>query len=164
MALKKTVKKRRRAKRKVVSMETIVEALQAEITLSTSIKSALSRLNAADKAVARQDKIVDTNSERVNKARSAVANAKTAASKEKAKARLTDAQAKLKEVKAARTAVVTEQRKAARLAKGLHKAMQGARARMVKDFDKAAKSLEKAVDKRTRRRRRTTKKKAAPAA
>jgi hypothetical protein len=163
MALKKTVKKRRRAKRKVVSIETIVEALQADITLSSSIKGSLSRLAAADKAVARQDKTVETNSERVNKARTAVASAKTAASKEKAKARLADAQAKLKEVKAARSVAVTEQRKAARLAKGLHNALQGARAKMVKDFEKAAKSLEKSVDKKTRRRRRTTKKKAAPA-
>jgi hypothetical protein len=157
MALKKTVKKRRRAKRKVVSMETIAEALQAEITLSTSNKRALGRLNAANKAVERQDKLVETNSDRVSKARGAVAGAKTAASKEKAKERLATAQTKLKEVRAARTIAVGEQRKAERLAKGLYTAMQGARAKMVKEFEKAAKSIEKSVDK-TRRRRRSKKK------
>jgi hypothetical protein len=164
MALKKTVKKRRRAKRKVVSMETIVEALQANITLSPSITRSLNRLTAADKAVARQDKTVEINSGRVDKARLAVGNAKTVASKEKAKVRLVDAQAKLKEAKAERSAAVAEQRKAARLAKDLDKAIKGSQARMVKEFEKAAKSLEKAIDKRTRRRRRTTKKKATPAA
>ncbi len=158
MALKKTVKKRRRAKRKVVSMETIVEALQAEITLSSSNKRALSRLNSAGKAVERQDKLVESTGERVTKARAAVAKAKTPVSKEKAKERLAAAQAKLKEVKAARTAAAAEQRKAERLAKGLYTAMQKARGKMVKEFEKAAKSLEKSVDERTRRRRRSKKK------
>jgi hypothetical protein len=163
MALKKTVKKRRRAKRKVVSMETITEALLAETTLSSSNKRALSKLDAAEKAVARQDQLVESNSEKVAKARAAVASAKTPASKEKAKERLAAAQTKLKEIKAARTAAVAEQRKAERLAKGLYMAMQKARVKMVKEYEKAAKVLEKAAGK-TRRRRRSKKKAVAPAA
>ncbi|MES9945947.1 MAG: hypothetical protein ABW080_13395 [Candidatus Thiodiazotropha sp.] len=158
MALKKTVKKRRRAKRKVISMETIAEALQAEVSLSPSNKRALSRLNAADKAVARQEKLMDSSGERVTKARAAVAKARTPASKEKAKQRLSAAQAKVKEVKAARTAAMADQRKAQRLAKGLYMAMQRSRAKMVKEYEKVAASLEKAVDKKTRRRRRSKKK------
>lgn len=158
MALKKTVKKRRRAKRKVISMETIAEALQAEISLSPSNKRALSRLNAADKAVARQDKLMDSSGERVTKARAAVTKARTPASKDKAKQRLSAAQAKVKEVKAARTAAIADQRKAQRLAKGLYMAMQRSRAKMVKEYEKVAASLEKAVDKKTRRRRRSKKK------
>lgn len=162
MALKKTVKKRRRAKRKVISMETITEALQAETALSSSNNRALTKLASAEKAVARQDKLVESNSEKVTKARAAVANAKTPASKEKAKERLAAAQAKLKEVKAARTAAMAEQRKAERLAKGLYAAMQKARTKMVKEYEKAAKSLEKAAGK-TRRRRRSKKKAAVSA-
>jgi phage-related protein len=158
MALKKTVKKRRRAKRKVISMETIAEALQAEISLSPANKRALSRLNAATKAVARQDKLMDSTGERVTKARAAVAKAKTPASKDKAKQRVTAAQTKLNEVKAARTAAIADQRKAERLAKGLYMAMQRARAKMTKEYQKVAASLETAVDKKTRRRRRSKKK------
>jgi len=153
MALKKIVKKRRRAKRKVISMETVVEALQAEIALSAYNKRALSRLDAAGKAVARQDKLVESGNDKVSTARAAVANAKTPASKEKAKERLAAAQTKLKEVKAAQTIAVGEQRKAERLAKGLYTAMLGAHSKMVKEYEKAAKSLEKSADKRTRRRR-----------
>jgi E3 ubiquitin-protein ligase DOA10 len=163
MALKKTVKKRRRAKRTVVSIETITEALQAEIALSPSIKRALSRLSSAEKAVERQDKLVESASEKVAKARTAVANAKTPASKEKAKERLAAVQTKLREVKADRTAATTEQRKAERLAKGLYSAMQKSRTKMVKEYEKVAKSLEKAADKKTRRRRRSKKKAAEPA-
>jgi hypothetical protein len=163
MALKKTVKKRRRAKRKVVSLDTITEALQAEISLSAANKNALSRLEKAEKALARQDKLVDTNIGRVEKARASLAGAKTPASKEKAKLRLADAQAQLKQVKAERTQLASEQSKAVRLAKGLYKAMQAAKAKMVKDFEKSAKALEKAVDTKKRRRRRTTKKKVAEA-
>ncbi|MES9941498.1 MAG: hypothetical protein ABW104_20370 [Candidatus Thiodiazotropha sp. 6PLUC2] len=163
MALKKTVKKRRRAKRKVVSMETITAALQADINLSAANKRALARLTKADKALERQDKLVETNNDRVEKARAAAGTAKTAASKAKAKERLSAAQDKLKQVKADRTALVSEQRKAARLAKGLYTAMQSARAKMVKDFEKSAKALEKAVDTKKRRRRRTSKKKVAAA-
>ncbi|MES9975869.1 MAG: hypothetical protein ABW094_16550, partial [Candidatus Thiodiazotropha sp.] len=70
---------------------------------------------------------------------------------------------KLREVKAARTAAAAEQRKAERLAKGLYTAMQKARGKMVKEFEKAAKSLEKSVDKRARRRRRSKKKAASSA-
>ncbi|MET0065597.1 MAG: hypothetical protein ABW076_04555 [Candidatus Thiodiazotropha sp.] len=161
MALKKTVKKRRRAKRTVISMETITEALIAGKTLSAANKRALDRLNAAEKALARQDKQVDMASARVEKARQAVANAKTAATKEKAKARQSDLQLKLKELRAQRMTVVSEQRKAVRLAKGLYKAMQAAQAKMVKDFEKQAKVLEKAADRKIRRRRRTSKKKVA---
>jgi hypothetical protein len=161
MALKKTVKKRRRAKRKVVSMETITEALQADINLSAANKRALSRLSKAEIALERQDKVVATNSDRVEKARSAVSSAKTAASKAKAKERLNAAQDKLKQVKADRSVLVSEQSKAIRLAKGLYKAMQSAQAKMIKDFEKSAKSLEKAVDTQRRRRRRTKKKVAA---
>ncbi|MCU7905860.1 MAG: hypothetical protein KZQ76_08370 [Candidatus Thiodiazotropha sp. (ex Epidulcina cf. delphinae)] len=163
MALKKTVKKRRKARRNVVSIETIVEALQAEVTLSAANKRALSRLNAADKAIARQDTTLDSAGKRVSKARQAVADAKTPASKERARARLAEVQAKLKEIKVNRATLVSERRKAERLAKGLYKAMQTARTRMLKDYEKAAKSLEKAVDKRTRRRRRTVRKKAVEA-
>jgi ribonuclease E len=163
MALKKTVKKRRRAKRKVISMETITEALQAENELSSSNKRALTKLASAEKDVARQDKLVESNSDKVAKVRASVANAKTPASKEKAKERLAAAQAKLKEVKAARAAAIAEQRKAERLAKGLYMAMQKARVKMVKEYEKAAKSLEKAAGK-TRRRRRSKKKAVAPAA
>jgi ribosomal protein S12 methylthiotransferase accessory factor YcaO len=163
MALKKTVKKRRRAKRKVISMETITEALQAEISLSSFNQRALARLSSAVKAVERQDSSVETSSERVTKARAAVANAKTPASKEKAKERLAVAQSKLKEVKAARASAVSEQRKAERLAKGLYTAMQKSQAKMVKEFEKSAKSLEKAANKTTRRRRRSKKKAVATA-
>ncbi|MBV2120796.1 MAG: hypothetical protein N0E59_13275 [Candidatus Thiodiazotropha taylori] len=163
MALKKTVKKRRRAKRKVVSMEAITEALQADINLSAANKRALSRLSKAEKALERQDKMLATNSERVAKARAAVSSAKTPASKAKAKERLSAAQDKLKQVKADRTALASEQGKAVRLAKGLYKAMQSARAKMMKDFEKSAKALEKAVDSPRRRRRRAKKKVAAAA-
>jgi len=163
MALKKTVKKRRRAKRTVVSVETITEALQADADVSAANKRALSRISAANKAIARLDKLVDSNSERVNKARLALSNAKTPSSKEKAKARLTEAKDKLKAIKAERTAAASELRKAIRLAKGLHKALQIARAKMIKDFNKTAKLLEKAADTKTRRRRRTSKKKAVQA-
>jgi hypothetical protein len=162
MALKKTVKKRRRAKRKVLSIDTITEALQAEIALSSSNKRALTKLATAENAVDRQEKLVESNGEKVIKARAAVANAKTPASKEKAKERLADAQAKLKEIKAARTAAMAEKRKAERLAKGLYMAMQKSRAKMVKEYEKTAKSLEKAAEK-TRRRRRSRKKAAVSA-
>jgi hypothetical protein len=161
MALKKTVKKRRRAKRKVVSMEAITETLMEGKNISDANKRALDRLNAAEKALARHDKQVESNSAKVEKARTAFSNAKTPAAKEKAKARLTDAQTILKEVKAERTAAMGEVRKATRLAKGLYKALQAAQTKMVKDFEKTAKILEKAVDKRTRRRRRTSKKRVA---
>lgn len=163
MALKKTVKKRRRAKRTVVSAETITEALRANIDVSDANKRVLDRLSAADKAIARLDKLVDSNSGRVEKARLAFSNAKRPASKEKAKARLAEAQGKLKEIEADRTATVGEQRKALGLAKGLHKALQTARTKMIKDFNKTAKVLEKASVTKTRRRRRTSKKKAVQA-
>jgi hypothetical protein len=161
MALKKTVKKRRRAKRAVISMETITEALLAGTSMSAVNKRTLDRVAAADKALARLDKLLETASARVDKARQAVSNAKTAATKEKAQVRLSEMQAKLKEVKADRTAQVSEQRKAARLAKGLYKAMQAAQARMTKDFERQAKILEKASERKVRRRRRTSKKKVA---
>ncbi len=162
MALKKTVKKRRRAKRTVISMETITEALLAGKSMSAANKRTLDRINAADKALARLDKLLETASARVDKARQAVSNAKTAATKEKAQARLSEMQAKLKEVKADRTAQVGEQRKAARLAKGLYKAMQTAQAKMIKDFERQAKILEKAAErKKVRRRRRSSKKQVA---
>lgn len=164
MALKKkTVKKSGRAKRTVVSVETITEALQADIDVSAANKRALVRLSAANKATARLDKLVDSNIARVNKARLALSNAKTPASKEKAKVRLSDAKDKLKAIKEERMAAAGEQRKALRLAKGLHKALQAARAKMIKDFNKTAKILEKAADTKTRRRRRTSKKKAVQA-
>jgi hypothetical protein len=163
MALKKTVKKRRRAKRKVVSLETITEALQEDINLSAANKRALDRLAKAETALERQEKLVETNSDRVAKARAGVSSAKTPAATEKAKDRLSAAQDKLKQVKADRAEMVSEQRKAMRLAKGLYKAMQAARTKMVKDFDKSAKALEKAVDTKRRRRRRTSKKKAVAA-
>jgi hypothetical protein len=162
MTLKKTVKKRRRAKRQVISIETITEALQAENELSASNKRALNKLALAEKAVAGQDKLVESSNQKVVKARTAAANAKTPASKEKAKERLAAAQAKLKEVKAARAAAIADQRKAERLAKGLYMAMQKTRVKMVKEYEKAAKSLEKAAEK-TRRRRRSKKKAVAPA-
>ncbi|MEJ2609904.1 MAG: hypothetical protein P8179_07355 [Candidatus Thiodiazotropha sp.] len=145
-------------------MEMITEALQADIDVSASNKRALTRVVTAEKEIARLDKLIASNSERVNKARQAFSNAKTPASKEKAKTRLSEAQAKLKEIKAERTAAATEQRKAGRLAKGLYKALQTARAKMIKDFEKTAKALEKAADTKTRRRRRSSKKKAAQAA
>ncbi len=160
MALKKTVKKRRRAKRTVISMETISEALLANKGMSAANKRAIDRLNAADKALAKQDKLVETASSQVDKARMAASNAKTAATQEKAKARVGELQAKLKDLKTERTALVSEQRKAARLAKGLYKAMQAAQAKMLKDFEKKAKILEKAADRKVRRRRRVSKKKA----
>jgi len=159
MALKKTVKKRRRAKRAVVSVETITEALRADIDVSAANKRALDRLSAADKATTRLDKLLDTNIERVNKARLAISKAKTPASKAKAKVRLAEAQDKLKQIKAERTAAAGEQRKALRLAKGLQKALQNARTKMIKDFEKTAKALEKAAGTKVRRRRRTSKKK-----
>ena len=55
-------------------------------------------------------------------------------------------------------AAVADQRKAERLAKGLYMAMQKARAKMVKEYEKLATSLENAVDKKSRRRRRSKKK------
>jgi ribosomal protein S12 methylthiotransferase accessory factor YcaO len=162
MALKKTVKKRRRAKRKVVSIETITEALQAEISLSSYNKRALSRLSTAEKAVERLDKKVEIASEKVTKARATVANAKTPASTEKAKDRLAGFQASLKEAKAERAAAITEQRKSLRLAKGLYTAMKKSQTKMVKEYEKAAKILEKTSNKTTRRRRRSKKKAVAP--
>jgi hypothetical protein len=144
-------------------METITEALQAASDLSPFNKSALTRLSAAEKTIDRHEKLVESASEKVAKARAAVANAKTPATKVKAKERLAATQANLKEVKADRASAMTEQRKAQRLAKGLYTAIEKSRVKMVKEFEKTAKALEKASNKTTRRRRRTRKKAVEPA-
>ena len=159
MAVKKTAKKRRAAKKvNVVSIENIIDALQSNAELSGVNKRTIIRLNKSEAMVARQEKSVAASLERVDKARVAIADAKTPAAKDKAKARLTLAQIKAKEIKANLSMAVAEQKKAERLARGLFKVMESARVKMMREYDKSAKAQEKAIDKPARRRR-TSKKK-----
>lgn len=146
--VKRTVKKRRKA-RKVVSIDSVVAALQENASLSTVNKRALSRLSKADTAVERLEKRVGTAADRVSKAASSVASAKTATAKQ----RVVTARNGLKEVKASLSTAVSEQRKAQRLVRGLGKSLSSVQAKMAKDYDKLAKAAEKTADKTTRRRR-----------
>jgi hypothetical protein len=160
MAVKKGVKKRRSVKKaSVESLDKIVDALNADAYLSEVNKRAITRFNRSNTAVSRQERLAAANKERIGKARDAIANAKTPGAREKAKMRLDAAQNKFREVKAELSAAISERRKAERLVKGLYKAMEKARVRMLREYDKEAKAMEKAVDKPLRRRRRTSKKK-----
>ncbi|MEN8179137.1 MAG: hypothetical protein ABFS39_11045 [Pseudomonadota bacterium] len=159
MAVKKTVKKRRTIKKaKLVSIESIMDALQGNAEFSAVNKRTLTRIKKSATEVARQQKLAATFAERIDKARAVITGAKTPAAKEKAKLRLDLARTKFKEVKANLSTAVTEQKKTERLARGLYKAMEAARARMIREYDKSAKLQEKAIEKPLRRRR-TSKKK-----
>jgi len=159
-SLKKTVKtsvKKRRRGRKVESIENVVTSLEENSSVSDVNKRALARLDKAAVAVARMEKQISSAQERVAKAVASVSTVKTPAAKEKAKLKVSTAKAALKEVRAEFAGAVSEKRKAERLARGLHKSLVSARAKMAKEFDKLAKAAEKAADKKTRRRRRRKK-------
>ena len=150
--IKRTVKKRRRA-RKVEPMENVVASLEANTAVSVVNKRALARLNKAAATVVKAEKQVAVAQDRVSKAMAAAAAVKTAAAKENAKAKVAASKASLKEVKASLTAAISERSKAERLARGLHKSLVSAQAKMAKQFDKVAKAAEIAIDKKGRRRR-----------
>ncbi|MGD8589634.1 MAG: hypothetical protein PVG22_12475 [Chromatiales bacterium] len=159
MAVKKTVKKRRATKKtRINSIEKIIDGLNESAIFSSVNKRAVDRLKMSITAVAKQEKLLATSKERVEKARNAVANAKTPATKEKAKARLGIAQSNFKELKIKHATEITEQKKAERLLRDLDKALTAAQTKLQREYDKKAKMLEKAVD-RPLRRRRTSKKK-----
>jgi hypothetical protein len=165
MAVKKTIKrtvKKRRKARKVEPIDSVIASLESNASLSAVNKRALTLLGRTDAAVARMEKQVATAAERVSKAAASAANVKTPAAKEKAKLKVADARAKLKEVKASMATAVAERKKSERLARGLHKSLVAAQAKMAKEFDKMAKATEKAMAKTTRRRR-TRKKRAVKA-
>ena len=159
MAVKKTVKKRRATKKsRANSIETIVDRLNENAQFSSANKRAIDRLEKSVATVAKQEKLLGTSKERVEKARNAVANAKTPATKEKAKARLGLAQSAFKELKTTLVSEVTEQKKIERLLRGLDKALTATQTKLQREYDKKAKALEKSVD-RPLRRRKTSKKK-----
>jgi len=162
MAVKKTVKKRRATKKAGVnSIDTIIQSLSTHSNFSSVNKRAIDRLKKTAASVAKHEKLLTTAKERVEKAKDAVANAKTPATKDKAKARLSVAQGNLKELKAKVATEITEQKKSERLLRGLDKALTTAQKKMQREYDKQAKTLEKAVDKPLRRRK-TSKKKVVP--
>lgn len=155
--IKRTVKKRRRA-RKVEPMENVIASLEANSSVSAVNKRALARLSKAAATVQKVEKLVTAAEDRVGKAVSAAAVAKTAAAKEKAKLKVAASKAGFKEVKASLVVAISERSKAERLARGLHKSLVAAQAKMAKQFDKIAKAAEISIDKKSRRRR--TRKKA----
>lgn len=160
MAVKKTVKKRRTVKKmKVDSIDSVVASLQANIALSAVNKRAIDKLKKSEASVMKLQKQVAGHQERIEKARNAVANSKTPAAKEKAKIRLNLALSAAREVKTSLSNEVSEQKKAIRLVRSLQKAFASAHTKMLREYDKKAKSLEKMADKPLRRRR-TSKKKA----
>jgi hypothetical protein len=159
--IKRTVKKRRRA-RKVVPMESVVALLEANSSVSAVNRRALTRLNKTTVAVQKAEKLVASAQDRVSKAVTAASAVKTAAAKEKAKLKVAASKAGLKEAKASLTAVNSERSKAERLVRGLHKSLVAAQTKMAKQFDKVAKAAEIAIDKKSRRRRRTRKKTVSP--
>ena len=159
MAVKKTVKKRRATKKTRTSpIEVIIDRLNDNTHLSSTNKRAIDRLKKSVVAVTKQEKLLATSKERVEKARTAAANAKTPATKEKAKARLGLAQSALKELKFNLTAEITEQKKTERLLRGLDKALTTIQTKLHREYDKKAKLLEKAVDRPLRRRKASKKK------
>ncbi len=154
MAVKKTVKKRRTIKKaKVNSIEGIIDTLRANAEYSAVNNQAINRLNKSVSAITKQQRLLNTIQERVDKARAAVMEAKTPAAREKAKIRLGLAQIKYKEMKVDLTIAAAEEKKAERLVRGLHKALEMAQAKMRREYDKKAKSLEKSIYKPVRRRR-----------
>ncbi|MEW7977436.1 MAG: hypothetical protein AB2814_08340 [Candidatus Sedimenticola endophacoides] len=143
MAETKTVKKRRvtekgSAKRRVASLESVVDVLKADVKLSPVNKRAVIRVVKAATVIERQNKQVSMGQERLDKARAAAKAAGTPAAKERAKQRVATTQAKLKEARAARSAATAEQKKAERLARTLAKALDKAKADMARAYDKAA--------------------------
>jgi len=161
MAVKKTVKrtvKKRRKARSVVPMDNVIASLEASVAVSAVNKRTLARLNKAAATVLKAEKLVISAEDKVSKAIAAAAAMKTAAAKEKAKLKVAASKGGLKEVKASLAAATAERSKAERLARGLHKSLVAAQAKMAKQFDKVAKKAEIAIDKKSRRRR--TRKKA----
>jgi hypothetical protein len=159
MAVKKTIKKRRATKKsRIISIESIIDTLRTSAEFSTVNNQAINRLNKSVTAVTKQQKLLASNQERVNKARAAVNSAKSPAAKEKAKIRLGLAQIKYKEVKTDLSIAVVEEKKAEHLARDLHKAFETAQTKMRREYDKKARSLEKTIDKPTRQRRSSKKK------